>query len=137
MIDSLDIANGFNNCLVSVGPKLANNLKSDIDPLSYVNYNINSIVVPEVSCIQVREVNNSLNNSSPGPIIAKACIDGFIEPITYLINESLTFGVFLYELKLASVVPIFKSGDPSLLTNYRPIFVLSFFSKIFEKLFII
>ena len=142
VIDSLDIANGFKNCFVSVGPKLANNLKSDIDPLSYVNYNIYSIVVPEVSCIQIREVNNSLNNSSPGhdelsTIIAKACMEGFIEPITYLTNESLTSGVFLYELKLASVVPIYKSGDPSLLTNYRPIFVLSFFSKIFEKLFII
>ena len=32
VIDSLDIANGFNNCFVSVGPKLANNLKSGIDP---------------------------------------------------------------------------------------------------------
>ena len=112
---------------------------SDIDPLSYVNYNINSIVVPEVSCIQIREIINSLNNSSPGhdelpPIVAKACMDGFIEPITYLINESLTSGVFPSELKLARVVPIFKSGDPSLLTNYRPISVLSFFSKIFGKI---
>ena len=60
-------------------------------------------------------------------------MEGFIEPITYLINESLTSGVFPSELKLARVVPIFKSGDPSLLTNYRPISVLSFFSKIFEK----
>ena len=138
VIDSLDIANGFNNFFVSVGPKHANDLKSDIDLLSYLNYNINSIVVPEVSCIQVREIINSLNNSSPGhdelpSIVAKACMDGFIKPITYLINESLTSGVFPSELKLARVVPIFKSGDPSLLTNYRPISVLSF-SKIFEKI---
>ena len=139
MTDSLDIANGFNNFFVSVGPKLANDIKSDMDPLSYVNYNINNIAVPEVSCIHVREVINSLNNSSPGhneltPIVAKACMDGFIEPITYLINESLTSGVFPSELKLARVVPIFKSGDPSLLTNYRAISVLSFFSKTFEKI---
>ena len=33
--DSLDLANGFNNFFVSIGPKLANNLKSDIDQLSY------------------------------------------------------------------------------------------------------
>ena len=140
VIDSLDIANGFNIFFVSVGPKLANDLKSDIDPLSYVNNNINSIVVPEIPCIQVREMINSLNNSNPGhdellpPIVAKACMEGFIEPITYLINESLTSGVFPSELKLARVVPIFKSGDPSLLTNYRSISVLSFFSKIFEKI---
>ena len=138
--DSLDIANGFNNFFVSIGPKLANNLKSDIDPLSYVNYSINSIVVQEVSSNQVREVINSLNNSSPGhdelpPFVAKACMDEFIEhAITHMINESLKSGVFPSELKLARVVPIFKSGDPSLLTNYRPISVLSFFSKIFEKI---
>ena len=135
--DSLDIANGFNNFFVSIGPKLANNLKSDIDPLSYVNYNINSIVVQEVSSNQVREVINSLNNSSPvhdelPPFVAKACMDEFIEPINHMINESLKFEVFPSELKLARVIPIFKSGDPSLLTNYyiyRPISVLSFFKK--------
>ena len=92
--DSLDIANGFNNFFVSIGLKLANNLKSDIDPLSYVNYNINSIVVQEESSNQVKEVINSLNNSSPGhdelpPFVAKACMDEFIEPITHMINESL------------------------------------------------
>ena len=97
--------NGFNNFFVSIGPKLANNLKSDIDPLSYVNYNINSIVVQEVSSNQVREVINSLNNSSPGhdelpSFVAKACIDEFIEPITHMINESLKSGVFPSELKL-------------------------------------
>ena len=91
---------------------------------------------------QVREVINSLNNSSPGydklpPFVAKACMDEFIKSITHMINESLKSGVFPSELKLARVVPIFKSGDPSLLTNYRPIPVLSFFKKTLKKLFII
>ena len=132
--DSLDIANGFNNFFVSIDPKLANNLKNDIDPLSYVNYNINSIVVQEVSSNQVREVINSLNNSSPGhdelpPFVAKACMNELIEPITHMVNESLKSGLFPSELELARVVPISKSGDPSLLTNYRPISVLFFFFK--------
>ena len=137
--DSLDIANGFNNFFESIGPKLANNLKSDIDPLSYVNYNINSIVVQEVSSNQVKEVVNSLNNSSLGhdelpPFVARACMDELIEPMTHMVNESLKSGLFPSELKLARVVPIFKSGDPSLLTNYRSISVLSFFSKKIEKI---
>ena len=138
MTDNLDIANGFKNFFVSIGPKLANNLKSDIDLLPYVNNNINSIVVREVSCSQIREVINSLNNSSPShdelPLfVAKACIDELIKPITHMVNESLKFGVFPKELKLARVVPIFKSGDPSLLSNYRPMSVLSFFSKLKKK----
>ena len=32
------------------------------------------------------------------------------------------------------MVPIFKSGDSSVLSNYRPISILSFFAKVFEKL---
>ena len=137
--DSLDIANGFYNFFVSIGPKLAKDFTSHIDPLPYVNFNINSIVTTDISCNQIREVINSLNKSSPGhdelpPFVAKTCMEGYIEPITHLVNESLKSGIFPSELKLARVVPIFKSGDPSLLTNYRPISVLSFFSKILEKI---
>ena len=37
------------------------------------------------------------------------------------------------ELKLTKVIPFFKHGDKTDIPNYRPISVLSFFSKIFEK----
>ena len=105
---------------------ITNSRYSDIDPLFYDNYNIISIVVQEMSSIQVREVINSLNNSSPGhaelpPFVAKACTDELIEPITH-------------KLKLARVVPILKSGDLSFFTNYRPISVLSFLLKNFEEI---
>ena len=111
--DSLDIANGFNNFFVSIGSKLAKDLTSDVDPLSYVDYNMNSIVTPEISCNQVREVINSLNNSSSchdelPPYVAKTCMEGLIQPITYLVNESLKSGTYPSELKFARVVPIFR-----------------------------
>ena len=54
--------------------------------------------------------------------------------MTYLINRSFTEGVFPEELKLAMVVPILKAGDPRQIANYRPISVLTFFSKVFEKI---
>ena len=38
------------------------------------------------------------------------------------------------ELKIARVVPLFKAGDKSMFSNYRPISVLTSFSKILEKL---
>ena len=80
----------------------------------------------------------SLKNSSPGydelpAYIAKQCINNYVMPLTYIINMSLMEGIFPSELKLAKVVPIFKSGDSDKVTNYRPISVLSF-SKIFEKI---
>ena len=92
-----------------------------------------------MTCDQVRNVISSLNNLSAGydelpPFVAKSCVDGFIEPITNMVNESLRVGICPLELKIAKVVPVFKSGDPSLFTNYRPISVLPFLSKVFEKI---
>ena len=51
----------------------------------------------------------------------------------YLCNRSLTEGVFLDELKLANVLPLFKSGDPLLFNNFRPVSLLCVLSKEFEK----
>ena len=44
----------------------------------------------------------------------------------------LTNGIFPEKLKLAKVIPVFKSGDDQLFSNYRPISLLSSISKIFE-----
>ena len=53
--------------------------------------------------------------------------------MAYLVNSSIKQGIFPSELKIAKVFPIFKASDEQLITNYRPISVLNFFSKIFEK----
>ena len=53
--------------------------------------------------------------------------------MTHIIDKSFKEGIFLSELKLVKVVPIFKSGDSSKITNYRPISLLSLFSKVFKK----
>ena len=137
--DSLQIANAFNKFFVSNGSLLAKEIKNDVNPLLYVDNNVNSIATFEVTSNRVRNVIMSLKNSSAGhdelpPFVAKSYIDECIEPLTHLINESLRTGICPSELKLASVVPIFKSGDASLLTNYRPISILSFFSKVFERI---
>ena len=47
---------------------------------------------------------------------------------------SIRDGKFPDRLKIAKVTPVFKSGDVSLLGNYRPISVLPTFSKILEKI---
>ena len=51
-----------------------------------------------------------------------------------MFNACLTAGVFPDDWKLANVHLVFKSGDNRLLTNYRPISVLSILAKVFESL---
>lgn len=43
-------------------------------------------------------------------------------------------GIFPDKLKIAKVVPIYKKGDQNQFLNYRPVSVLSCFSKILERL---
>ena len=54
-------------------------------------------------------------------------------PLANIINLSLQKGIFPDKLKIAKVIPIYKADDPSHFTNYRPISLLSNFSKFFEK----
>ena len=48
---------------------------------------------------------------------------------------SFTTGVFPDSIKTAKVIPLFKAGDKKSFSNYRPISILTQFSKILEKLF--
>ena len=50
----------------------------------------------------------------------------------HIINRSITTSVFP-AWKLARVIPVHQSGDPSDLNNFRPISILSALSKIMEK----
>ena len=43
-------------------------------------------------------------------------------------------GVFPDELKIGKIIPLYKSGNKSVMSNYRPISILPTISKIFEKL---
>ena len=50
-----------------------------------------------------------------------------------IFNQSLSNGVFPEVMKLAEIVPLFKSNDKTLTENYRPISLLITLSKILEK----
>jgi len=54
-------------------------------------------------------------------------------PLSHIFNLSLSKGYVPSQLKVAKIVPIFKSGDSQSMDNYRPISLLSVFSKILER----
>ena len=55
-------------------------------------------------------------------------------PLKRLFNLSIETELFPDKLKIVRVTLVYKAGDSSDLTNYRPISVLPCFSKIIERI---
>ena len=61
--------------------------------------------------------------------VIKEIIDLIVQPLTYITNLSLSSGTVPDQMKIARVVPLFKTGDLSV-TNYRTVSILPALSKI-------
>ena len=75
---------------------------------------------------------------SPGPDrltneLLSNCSEALAEPLAFIIHLTLSTGVLPQDWKLANVVPLPKSGCPSLVVNYRPISLTSSVCKLAEK----
>ena len=77
---------------------------------------------------------NTCGPDNISPYFIKVAAAIVSKPLSEFVNYSFAFGRFPDTLKHAKVVPVFKSGNKHVVTNYRPISLLSSFSKIFEKL---
>ena len=109
--DEAVIINLFNNYFIHVGPRLAQQIKSHINPLNYVNETMKSMFIQYISEYEITETVKSLKNSSAGwdfipASIAKQCLKHY-KQLTYLINSSFESSTFPEELKLAKVIPFF------------------------------
>ena len=67
--------------------------------------------------------------------LLKCIAINIITPLSYLINLSLETAIVPAILKISRIIPLFKTGNTTLFTNYRPISLTSTFSKIVEKVF--
>ena len=66
-------------------------------------------------------------------ITVKAAGSVICEHLVFLINKSLSDGIFPSSLKLAKVIPLNKKSSKEDVNNYRPISLLVFWSNIFER----
>ena len=140
--DPSKMSNIFNDFYVNVANGITKTIpltpKSPIDYLS--NRTSNSLFLTPVTSIEVNDLINILNPSkSVGPnsipIKLVKIIGDWVSPLlALLVNQSFQSGIFPDKLKIAKVISLFKKGNPELPSNYRPISLLSIFSKIFEKL---
>jgi hypothetical protein len=96
---------------------------------------------PEFSKVSVEEIHRLLCNLStvkatgPDGISArllKECADVLAPSLAVLLNTSLTLGKIPSEWKQANIVPIPKNNETRVVSNYRPISLLSLVSKVLE-----
>lgn len=136
------IADNFNSFFVNIGPNLANNIDINNKPSfeSYLrnkpNTKFHFDVINKDTILKIMK--NMKPKSSCGIDkmslkLLKLGTPHIIEPLTVIINQSLTSGIFPDDLKIAKVIPIFKKGDEHIFDNFRPISLLPSISKIFEK----
>ena len=134
------IASKFNSYFNNVGKQISDKIPaSNIDPLSYIKEVSNSIFLLPVSKTEVERIILNLKNVSPGydsvhAKVVKASYKSYIDPLTHILNLSITQGFFPDSMKIAKIIPVYKSGDSMSITNYRPISILPLFSKLLEKL---
>ena len=139
--DNTDIANNFNIYFTNIGNTLAANLpQTDNDPIELIEPNPdNFFCVPTTPA----EINNiilhSKSKKSTGfdnidSYIVKQIAPQIVNQLANIFNKYFLTGNVPSKLKIAKVIPLYKTKDPALFSNYRPISLLPFFSKILERL---
>ena len=139
--DPLEMAEEFNNFFINVGPDLASQIKNNSSKSyeKFLSKVQNKFIMNEVTENELKSAFNSLKrNKGPGfdDINAnqvKPCFDSLKLPLLHIFNCSLQSGIFPDKMKIAKILPVFKSGDDSDISNYRPISLLPLFSKLLEK----
>ena len=140
LTDIQSISNEFANFFSNIARKLDNDLgPSSESPYSYIRQNSHTFFCFPVTTTECETLIFGSKNSGADrdhiPVkLIKSLRNLISAPLTKLINTSLSSGIFPTSLKLARIVPVFKSNDRENVSNYRPIATLSFFSKIYEKI---
>lgn len=143
--DPETIANHFNNFFTSIAEET---LKSQPKPNSPILHDLQSNVLnfsspfkfKHVSPKDVRDIIMSMKSKLSCGVdeipakVVKHCSQQLAAPLASIVNKSFIHSQFPSALKISKVYPQHKKGSFHEIKNYRPISLLSPFSKIIEKI---
>ena len=143
IFDSSSITNELGRYFSTIGNKYVNNIRnSNTSICSYLNViprNTKSIYLTPTTSEEIRSLISKLpNKKSSGfdnidNIILKEIKDCISPKLSEIFNVSMLEGKFPENMKLAEVVPLYKSKEKFFMNNYRPISLLITISKLLEK----
>jgi len=145
--NQIAIANELNNYFLnisgSISKKRINEKEEEASPLQnlfkYFNQPFKDISWSYTSAKEINKIIDSLKDKNSGGYdeistkIIKISKPFIISPLINIWNKMLAQGIYPERLKFLLIKPIYKSGDKSSPSNYRPIFLLPVFSKTFGK----
>ena len=139
--NSDEISNCFNTFFCNIAQKLKDESGLDTDQMPDLTINTvrraqQAMQFSEYNEADVARTISSLKNKATSDTAIKALkhVSREVTPLLqHLISASLQQGIFPDKLKCAKVIPLHKGGSKSELSNYRPISLLSCFSKLYEK----
>jgi hypothetical protein len=136
-----DIANTFIDYFTSIGSSLSNQVPTWPSTFhQFLSSPIrHSAVFLPTDQQEIYNIINNLDNSMtcgddniPISVIKRVALY-ISNPLSLLLNHSFNHGLFPSLLKIAKITPLFKSGSKYDVSNYRPIYLLNGFSKIYER----
>lgn len=138
LTNPFDIASAFNDYFIELTN--TNNETQNTQEKPYISkISSNSMFLRPMAKEEVKKEIMCLNNTKSEGFdgistkIIKICVEELVSILTYLINLSFSSGTFPKILKESIVKPLYKKGEKSDVTNYRPITLIPIISKVFEK----
>jgi hypothetical protein len=137
--DPVRVTNLFNEYFTTIADNLARNIPPvNKDPLEYVTNTVNSFALLPTDPTEILQIIGSFKSKGSNldtipSFVFKHVASELSSVVSCLINRSFAEGQFPNSLKVARVIPIFKSGPRDMASNYRPISTLEFLSKVYEK----
>lgn len=132
--NSVEKASLFNDYFVSVFSQPGVFIAPPVNSVDLPLVHPPSVTPLQISAIMKDlDVNKACPPSDISPFVLKNCRDALSISLALIFNRCFFLGEFPSAWKRAHVVPIFKKGDKSLVSNYRPVSLLVGVSKILER----